>query len=123
MAYLVAILGTGKGTWAMVSQLMRQGNFEKTILITNQFGKEKYTPDAKTALVVVNFDQAPSQLRDEIKAKLPPLLEKLVDTDVAVNMISGNGPEHMALISAILQLGLGVRLVTAEPGKQGFTEL
>jgi hypothetical protein len=66
-------------------------------------------------------------LRDEIKAKLTPLLEGLLDTDVAVNLVSGEGAQHMALLAAILQLGLGIRLVTvpatAGPEQKGFLEL
>ena len=39
------------------------------------------------------------------------LSEKIVGTEVALNMISGTGKEHMALLSAVLKSGLGVRIV------------
>ena len=123
MTYFIAILGTGKGTWAALSHVMRQGNFERSILITNQFGKEHFTPDTKTALLEIDFDKPMQQMRDEIKERLPPLLDKFLDTDVAVSLISGAGPEHMALMAALLQLGLGVRLITTEFGKDGIVEL
>lgn len=123
MAYLIAVLGAGKGTWGHVSQLIRQGSFEKVILVTNQFGKEKFTPDLNTALLVANFDQPIPILKEELKQKLQPMLQSLMDTDVALNLVSGNGPEHMALLSAVIGLGLGIRLVVAEQGKAEMTEL
>ena len=123
MAYLIAVLGAGKGTWGHVSKLIRQGNFEKVILVTNQFGKEKFTPDKNTELLVANFDQPILALREELKQKLQPMLQNLMDTDIALNFVSGNGPEHMALLSAVIGLGLGIRLVIVEQGKNEMTEL
>jgi hypothetical protein len=123
MTYLIAMLGTGKGTWAQVSALIRQGGFERVILITNQFGKEHFTPAQNTTLVTANLEAPLPILRDELIAALTPLLANLLDTDVALNVVSGEGTQHMALLAAILRLGLGIRLVIAEPGKEGFTEL
>lgn len=123
MTYLFAILGTGKGSWATLAQLVRQGNFERVILVTNQFGKEKFTPDAKTDLLVTNFDQPIATMRDDIKQKIQPLLQNLLDTDVAVNLVSGAGPEHMALLSAIIQSGLGIRFVATEPNRADVIEI
>ena len=39
---------------------------------------------------------------------------KIKDLEVAVNIVSGTGKEHMALLAAILKLGVGVRLVALE---------
>jgi len=36
---------------------------------------------------------------------------KTDDTEVAVNFISGSGNEHMSILSTLLKLGLGIRLV------------
>ena len=36
-------------------------------------------------------------------------------TEAAVNLISGNGKEHMAVISALMKLGLGIRLIALTP--------
>ena len=52
--------------------------------------------------------------------ELPVLIEKIrkgmsgkiSGTDVAFNMVSGSGKEHMAVLSALLKLGVGIRLVS-----------
>ena len=43
MACLVASLNTGKGTWAHVSRLIADQEWEKIFLVSNQFGKKKFT--------------------------------------------------------------------------------
>ena len=49
------------------------------------------------------------------------LKDKISDTEVAVNVISGTGKEHMAIISAILKMGLGIRLIALT--KDGVEEI
>ena len=39
------------------------------------------------------------------------LKEKISGIEVGLNIVSGSGKEHMALISALLKLGIGIRLV------------
>ena len=53
-------------------------------------------------------------MRDQIHASLK---NKLSFEEVAVNLISGTGTEHMAIISAVLKLGVGMRIVTTEENK------
>ena len=57
------------------------------------------------------------ELRDEMKGKLDGKL----DGEVAVNFVSGTGREHMALVSALLQLGVGIRLIALT--KEGVEEV
>lgn len=113
MTYLVASLSTGKGSWAQVSKLIRSQEWEGVVLVTNTFGQDKFTPDAKTELVVVSFDSPVAALRDQILAELKT---KIRGTEVAVNMCSGTGKEHTALVTAILRLGVGIRFVDYEDG-------
>jgi len=37
---LVALLSTGKGTWAQISGLMNHGDWDKVILIGGDFAKQ-----------------------------------------------------------------------------------
>ena len=104
---LIACLSTGKGTWGHVSRLIQDGTWDDVILITNDFGKEKFTLE-KGEMIVINNRLGITELRDEIKEKLK---DKLNDTEVAVNIVSGDGKEHTALISALLQSGVGIKLV------------
>ncbi len=108
MGCLVACLSTGKGTWVHVSKLLNYEEFDKIFLITNDFGKQNFkNSNAKIELVVIDDNADLEFIRDDIKNKLKG---KLSGTEVALNLFSGSGKEHMALVSAIIQLGFGFRL-------------
>ncbi|MFH1209723.1 MAG: hypothetical protein V1663_02965 [archaeon] len=115
MTDLVACLSTGKGTWGHVSRI--RDDFERVYLITNDYGKENFQKDEKTELIPLNFNLGIKELRDEIENALKDKLKG----DVAINIISGTGKEHMALISALLKLGVGIRLVALT--KDGIEEI
>jgi len=114
---LIACLSTGKGTWGHVSRLIQDGSWDDIILITNDFGKEKFTLE-KGEMIVIDNRAEITDMRDDIKKKLEG---KLNDTEVAVNIVSGDGKEHTALISALLQSGVGIKLVAVT--KDGVKEL
>ncbi|HLC66335.1 MAG TPA: hypothetical protein VJK52_01715, partial [Candidatus Nanoarchaeia archaeon] len=76
-----------------------------------------------TASTPVNFliidpTKPTGTLSEDIRVQLAG---KIQDLEVAVNFISGTGKEHMALLSALLKLGLGIRLVVLT--KDGVAEL
>lgn len=100
---LVACLSTGKGTWMHVNQIIQQGGWDKVFLITNDFGKENFKKTGNVELIVIDDKKEVEAMRDEICEKLKPLLKNM---EVAVNLISGSGKEHMALMSALLRLGM-----------------
>ncbi|MBW2981483.1 hypothetical protein KY343_01255 [Candidatus Woesearchaeota archaeon] len=112
MTDLIACLSTGKGTWAHVSRLIEEQEWDNIFLITNEFGKENFQPKKKAEFILINSNRFLSELVEDIKNQLK---EKVNPTDVAVNLISGTGKEHMAIISALLKLGLGIRLITLTP--------
>ena len=60
-------------------------------------------------LIVINPDDPIKKIISKIKDSL-----NIIDTEVALNLSSGSGKEHMALLSAILKSGLGIRLITYE---------
>lgn len=111
MSTLIACLSVGKGTWAHVTKLLGSSEWEQVFLITNEFGREKYSHDQEFEPIVIESNKDVAELSNDIKAALDG---KIKDTEVAVNFMSGSGNEHMALISALLKLGLGIRLVVSE---------
>jgi hypothetical protein len=115
---LIAYLSTGKGTWGHVSHLISNEEWEDIILVTNEFGKENFTPEKKAEFVIVDSSQALLSLTQEIQEKLK---DKIKGTEVALNIVSGTGKEHMALLSALLKLGVGIRLKALT--KDGVKEL
>jgi len=109
MPTLIACLTTGKGTWTEISQIIKAQPWDKVFLITNQFGKDKFQPDPNTQLILINSFQETSDLAQQIKSQLK---DKIKDFEIALNLVSGTGKEHMALLEAVLELGLNFRLVT-----------
>ncbi len=104
---LVALLSSGKGTWAQVSGLIKYGEWDKIIVIGGDFAKE-FKADKKFEFIRINQDSKLLELKKEIIDKLKG---KINDTEVALSIASGDGKEHMALISALLSLPVGVRFV------------
>ena len=118
MSELIACLSTGKGTWGHVGRIVQEEKWSKIFLITNEYGKENFTKNEKTEFIVINANQGLKELREEIYTKLK---ENVKGTEVGVNFISGSGKEHMALMSAILKLGVGIRLFALT--KDGMEEI
>jgi len=108
MTDLVACHSTGKGTWTHVSRLMAAAEWSKVFLVCTAFGKARFTSERPFEFVVVN-DEEPLQLIAESIAS--QLKGKFSDLEVAVNLISGSGKEHMAVLSALQKAGVGWRLV------------
>lgn len=113
MTSLVACLSTGKGTWAQLNEIINGAEWEQIFLITNEFGKEKFEK-GKAVLIVLDLNKSSDILCDEIVAALHG---KNIGSEVAINMTSGTGNEHMALLAALLKLGLGIRFVFLKNGK------
>ena len=109
MALLVGLLSTGKGTWGHVSRLVSDERFGKIILFTNAFGKERYTPGPNVELIELDFAAPIETLRDQMREHLTEPVKAEMEVDVTI--ISGSGKEHIALLSALLRLGVGIRLV------------
>ncbi|MEK6939093.1 MAG: hypothetical protein AABX31_00040 [Nanoarchaeota archaeon] len=111
MPTLIACLSTGKGTWAEVTKIAQSQEWNKVFLITNQFGKENYTPGKNTELVLIDsfLDTPTTIITDQIKKQLK---DKIADFEVALNLTSGSGKEHMAVLETVLQMGLNFRLIT-----------
>ena len=120
MTELIACLSSGKGTWGHVSHLIENGNFTKAFLITNEFGQENFNKNPKAEFIIINMRQGLKEMRDEMYEKLKDKLSQ-DEAHVAVNMVSGEGKEHMALLSALLRLGVGIRQMALT--KDGVEEI
>ncbi|MBN1377256.1 hypothetical protein JW949_02890 [Candidatus Woesearchaeota archaeon] len=121
MTDLIACLSTGKGTWGHVSRLVNSGEFKNIYLITNDFGKENFNNENGCIMVVVDSKtNSIEEMSEKIKEELK---DKIEGNQVAVNLISGTGKEHMAVISAVLKLGLGIRQVVYDFENQKVDEL
>lgn len=101
------MLSSGKGTWAQVAGLIKKGEWEKIILIGDDYS-EKFTSDSPTSHEFIKIDSNSSiiEMKDELMKKLKG---KISGIEVALSIASGSGKEHMALISALLSMPVGIR--------------
>jgi len=103
---LIALLSSGKGTWGQVSGLIKQGEWDNIILVGNDFAK-KFTCEKKHEFIEIQ-DNNIKEMKKEILEKLK---NRIKGTEVALSIASGIGKEHMAVISALLNIPVGIRFV------------
>jgi hypothetical protein len=114
---LVCLLSSGKGTWAQVSGLMNHGEWDKVILVGGDFAKT-FTHEKEFEFIHVDLDKKLKDLRDQLSEKLKG---KIKGTEVALSIASGDGKEHMALISALINSPVGIRFAALT--KEGVIDL
>jgi len=101
---LIAYLGSGKGTWGQVAGVINHGDWENIILLGDEFAKQfKVKKDFEFVSIT---DGSIIEIKDEIMQKLRG---KIKGTEVALSIASGQGKQHMALMSALLSLPVGIR--------------
>jgi len=101
---LVAIISSGKGSWGQVAGVINRGEWENIILIGDAFAKQFNVE--KDFEFIETKSSGITDLKEEILGKLKG---KIKGTEVALSIASGDGKEHMALISALLSLPVGIR--------------
>jgi len=118
MTDLVVCLSSGEKSWAHVGRLIEEQDWSNVFVVTNDFGKKNFRPGKEVDFVVVDFQKPVSELIEDIRKGLTG---KINDFEAALNIVSGNGKEHMAILSALLKLGVGIRLMAVT--KEGVKEL
>jgi len=118
MTDLVACLGAGKGTWAYLLNLIESESWENVFLITNPFGAERFSAKRPVEFIIVDENKTLPEISENIKKQLEG---KIKSFEVAVNFVSGEGKEHMALVAALIKLGIGIRFIALTPG--GIVEI
>jgi hypothetical protein len=114
---LVALLSSGKGTWAQVSGLIKYGEWDKIILLGDDFAKQ-FTAEKPFEFIRIDLNKKLKELKEEFQQKLKG---KIDGTEVALSIASGEGKEHMALISALINLPVGIRFAALT--KDGVIDL
>ncbi len=101
---LIALLGTGQGTWGQVAGVINHGDWDNIILLGDDFAKQ-FNVQKDFEFIEIKTNSI-LELKDEIMQKLKG---KTKGTEVALSIASGDGKQHMALISALLSLPVGIR--------------
>ena len=118
MTDLIACLSGGENSRAHVERLVQGQEWESVVLITNSEGKNNFRTSKQVQFITVDFQKPIFELIEDIRLGVKG---KISDFDVALNIVCGCGKEHMAILSALLKLGFGIRLVALT--KDGIKEL
>ncbi len=110
MSDLIAYVSSGAGTWAHLRKVMDGENWEQIFLIISPLATEKFTHKKSFAEIKISEDLTITELKEFIKSQLSG---KVHGMEVGVNIVSGTGKEHTALLLAIMELGFGMRFVYA----------
>jgi len=114
---LICLLSSGKGTWAQISGLMKHGEWDKIVLVGDDFAKD-FKHEKEFEFIKIDLSKKLKDLKEEFSAKLKG---KFQGMEVALSIASGDGKEHMALVSALINLPLGVRFAALT--KEGVIDL
>jgi hypothetical protein len=113
MTTLITLLGTGKGTWIEVHALLKLNAFENQLVFIDEWAARDYRNEYNATLIPIPSEASTEQLlsvfKQHLKAAVPA-----TDFDIALNIASGSGKQHAALLSAAITSGYGIRLVTVE---------
>ena len=121
MTTLVAPLGYGKGTWVKLFKLIDSADWETIILVAapffaKRFAERGYTGDEEKnkKIILITIDSENMGYTEAIGKLSKELSNKVLGVEVALNLLSGTGKEHMIILSSLLKLGFGIRLVDIE---------
>lgn len=103
---LVAFVGDDKESWGQITGLINRGEWESVIVVKKK-GVEGFPNLSRGEVIVMNTEMPLLDLKKEMMEKLKG---KVKDFEVTLSLASGNGKEHMALISALLSIPVGIRL-------------
>lgn len=111
MSYLVAWVG--KDSRGIVQKLINSRVFENIYLVTDESGRDFIDSMGirNVSYILIDFSLAVEDMTEELVRLLGHSLTKTKELDIALNISSGNGKEHAALISALMKLGYGIRFV------------
>lgn len=115
---LIALLSNGKGSWGQVAGLIRHGEWEKVILLGDDFAKQFKIEKENIEFVKVDLKKRIKELKEEFSKKLKGKIDGM---EVALSIASGDGKEHMALISALINLPVGIRFAALT--KEGIIDV
>lgn len=117
MTSLITCIGEDKGTTLHVKKVIEEKDWD-SIFILGYNKQDAQVSSKKTTFIHLDKNKFLPELIEDIISNLKG---KIKDTEVALNIISGNGKLHMALLSALLKSGLAIRLIALT--KEGVKEI
>jgi hypothetical protein len=106
---LVAFLGSDKENWGQVSALVNRLDECEQFILVKQKSSPSFPTNHKCKTIEIDSSIPLTKLKENLVTELKQHLSK--DFEVALSLASGNGKEHMALISSLLNIPVGIKLV------------
>jgi endo-1,4-beta-mannosidase len=103
---LVAFAGNDKESWGQISGLINNGQWDKVIVVQSR-NAEKFPAD-NAEILSVDSGMPLVELKNVLQERLKKYISG--EFEVAVSIASGSGKEHMALVSALLNIPVGIKL-------------
>ncbi|MEK6889138.1 MAG: hypothetical protein AABW80_03460 [Nanoarchaeota archaeon] len=103
----VAFVGEDKENWGQVTALLNRLEYERAIIIKSS--KEDFPTNGKCKVINISSEKSLIDMKEQMQEKLKKELSG--DFEVSLSLASGNGKEHMALLSALLNTPVGVKIV------------
>jgi len=106
---LVAFVGSDKENLGQVTALVNRMECDKILLVKDKDTARPLFNSDKVDFIEVDTLKPLLDLKDDLVNKLKPKLS--ADFETALSIASGTGKEHMALVSALLSVPVGIKLV------------
>jgi len=107
MKIFLGILSTGKGTWGQVAHIIDNTEYDTVYLISNEWAQDKFTCSKKVNWIIIDPRKGFSEIVEDIEKQMPKDLK-----DIELNIHSGSGKEHSAILSILLREKIKFKIVT-----------
>lgn len=97
-------------------RLINEAEWDRIFIVTTDELKQKHKFSKEVIYIIVNPKKHIEDYIKDIKKQLTGYF-----LEVGINIVNGNGKDHMALMSAIMKKGMGFRLVAVT--KKGVEEI
>ncbi|MCK9293038.1 MAG: hypothetical protein WCY27_03095 [archaeon] len=107
MANFLGVLSIGKGTWGQVAHIIDNSEYENVFLVSNEWAQDKFTCTKKVNWIIIDPRKGFSEILEDISKQWSEKLE-----DLELNLHSGSGKEHSAILAILKQKKINYKIVT-----------
>lgn len=107
MKTFIGILSTGKGTWGQVAHIIDNKDYEKVYLISNEWAQDKFNCTKPINWIIIDPRKGLSEIMDDLEKQMP-----VTETEIDLNIHSGSGKEHSAILAILLQKKIKFNIIT-----------
>ncbi len=104
---LVAFIGSDTENWGQITALLKHMSWDSAILVKGK-NTHNFPKTDNAAILEIDTSKPLAEITSILKEKLKSRLSG--EFEVALSLASGSGKEHMALISALLNVPVGIKL-------------